>query len=579
MKKKLIINTIAAAALVLAACDAHDPTADTPQQVQAVITATIGDVTRMGTSQPHVVTRSTNPDTGYDGVVKKAFIEGDTIGVNYYIDTGFRHVTATRNAAGEWTTPTSFYIDLGNINPIEAYYGQVTNTNEGITTYGDILQATGTLAPPTTDGDPYTVSFSFEHRNALLQTITYINERPATQADITSVIIHLNNREKVAPDANGFCIVPSDVTITSVEITLADATAITAIPPTITLVEGETYTLGIYIGEGHNNVTLNLEQNEIPAWNDPVNMRIENTATTHYIYDVDGLVNFRDAVNAGSTTLNAVQMANITLTGNWTPIGTSTQKYTGTYNGSAYTITGMEITGDHSFAGFFGYVSNATLANIHLVDVNVTSTNNRAIMGALVGQTYSSTIALCSSTGTVSKGVRTGGLIGVADNSHITRCTSTCTVIQSAGSSLHLGGLVGYVNRGYIIACMANGEVKAMSEDGYSGGLAGSLSTSNTCFCYATAQVTGAGISGGFVGVNNSSSVQRSYTTQPTFANNTDADANNWNTGKAGTPGIIVRNGSVAGVRTWVNNRVETITFDSTIWTDDDFPTLKFNMK
>ena len=180
------------------------------------------------------------------------------------------------------------------------------------------------------------------------------------------------------------------------------------------------------------------------------------------IRTADDLAAFRNLVNGGLNTLTAIQTADITLTGEWTPI----TPFKGTYNGGGNTITGLKINaGGNNYQGLFGATIGATLTGINLIEPTVTG---GYYVGALVGD---------AGTGT-----------------HISNCSITDGTIK--GES-YIGGLVGF-NDGNIVACYASAAVTAT--DINAGGLVGYNCEAIT-FCYATGTVTGDD-SGALVGIN-----------------------------------------------------------------------------
>ncbi|HRY77667.1 MAG TPA: hypothetical protein P5154_02765, partial [Candidatus Izemoplasmatales bacterium] len=79
--------------------------------------------------------------------------------------------------------------------------------------------------------------------------------------------------------------------------------------------------------------------------------------------------------------------ADIDLAGaEWTPIGTDTAPYSGTFEGQNHTISDFTITrSNDGYAGFFGYVTG-DIKNLRLTDVTVNVNPNRAFYaGLLVG--------------------------------------------------------------------------------------------------------------------------------------------------------------------------------------------------
>jgi hypothetical protein len=166
------------------------------------------------------------------------------------------------------------------------------------------------------------------------------------------------------------------------------------------------------------------------------------------------------------------QTANITLSGEWTPIAS----FTGTYDGDHYTIGGLSVSGSASGSnnrGLFGQTSGAAvLRNIRLENgtVNVTGSNSFDT-GALVGQAIGTTrIENCYSKVNVTGRTRVGGLVGmVLGNSDANRviirnCYAWGNV--SGDGSVAAGGLVGYLDRGTIEYCYAKGVVSGANSGG-----------------------------------------------------------------------------------------------------------------
>ena len=121
------------------------------------------------------------------------------------------------------------------------------------------------------------------------------------------------------------------------------------------------------------------------AWGIPKSGLSED-GKTYYIASKTDLEGFRDAVNGGQYSLNAVQTADIDFgmtsegwDGSWqVPIGTTDAKaYTGIYDGQGYTISNFLIYYHNSDdvteklktyegLGLFGVIKGATLKNIHI---------------------------------------------------------------------------------------------------------------------------------------------------------------------------------------------------------------------
>ena len=78
--------------------------------------------------------------------------------------------------------------------------------------------------------------------------------------------------------------------------------------------------------------------------------------------------------------LNYMQQANISLSaGDWVPIGTWDDPFTGTYNGNGFEITGLTMTDpDAKIIGLFGVAKNAHIYNITLRDYDIASAGKNA---------------------------------------------------------------------------------------------------------------------------------------------------------------------------------------------------------
>ena len=170
-----------------------------------------------------------------------------------------------------------------------------------------------------------------------------------------------------------------------------------------------------------------------------------------------------------------VQTANIDLSGyaNWSPIGTSSTPFTGSYSGSVAgtTISGLSISASSADnVGLFGATNGASISQILLTGATVVGHGG---VGALIGTSSSSTIFQCGCEGSVSgsfDGV--GGLVGVATGGTISQSFSWA----SASGTIDVGGFVGKGNSVAIDNCNATGSVQGNGTTGdeyYVAGLVG----------------------------------------------------------------------------------------------------------
>ena len=84
----------------------------------------------------------------------------------------------------------------------------------------------------------------------------------------------------------------------------------------------------------------------------------------------------------GITVCNGYELSNdITLTENWIPIGAT---FTGTFDGKGYSISGITISSNNQYVGFFNQVSG-TVRNTHLRGMTgVTNTNTNPTLSVVL---------------------------------------------------------------------------------------------------------------------------------------------------------------------------------------------------
>jgi hypothetical protein len=184
--------------------------------------------------------------------------------------------------------------------------------------------------------------------------------------------------------------------------------------------------------------------------------------TTIEVWTATDLDNVRHDMTA-----SYVQMANIDLSSipYWSPIGSITDQFTGSYDGNNFTISNVNSTqAVVDCKGLFSAVgTTGSISNVKLSVVRMTGHNG---VGGLVGTNYG-TITQCSiSAATINGTSVVGGLVGLNAGT-IEKCSA---VGSAAGTTGYVGGLVGQ-QRGTITNSYSN-----VSVSGYTtaiGGLAG----------------------------------------------------------------------------------------------------------
>ena len=157
------------------------------------------------------------------------------------------------------------------------------------------------------------------------------------------------------------------------------------------------------------------------------------------ISTAEGLANFASVVNGGTSYKgNTVTLkTDIVLSSDWTPIGTSSRPFEGTFDGGSHTISGLQITGGtQDDAGLFGYCSGATIKNLTVAATTIAGDEN---VGILAGSLISSSITGCSVSATSISGTRNvSALVGYRDEVTESGCSITGTTVVSLSSSSDL---------------------------------------------------------------------------------------------------------------------------------------------
>ena len=138
---------------------------------------------------------------------------------------------------------------------------------------------------------------------------------------------------------------------------------------------------------------------------------------------------------------NYVLAADITLTGQWTPLGTEASPFTGTFDGGGHSIKGLTVTASRDF----GYAKGATLKNVSIIGAKVDGDEH---VGILLGNAKEVTISGVMTSGVVTGRDHVGGIVGDASGSadngeftSISNCMSTAGVFSRR--HLHQGSCVG----------------------------------------------------------------------------------------------------------------------------------------
>ena len=185
------------------------------------------------------------------------------------------------------------------------------------------------------------------------------------------------------------------------------------------------------------------------------------------------LKTFRDRVNNGTTykgnTITQIADINIggSSAGNWTPIGTNSHRFAGTYNGNNHTISNLYIkhsSGNVGDRGLFGNTeTGSVIKNLKMTNANVYS-NSEAI-GILVGYNRSNISSITISSGTLTSYWRGGGICGYNAGGTITSCSNNAKITyigpltNGKYNGWSMGGIVGDQGSGTIDKCINTGAI------------------------------------------------------------------------------------------------------------------------
>ena len=221
-------------------------------------------------------------------------------------------------------------------------------------------------------------------------------------------------------------------------------------------------------------------------------------------YELMNSLNFAGADNDPATTNDNYDTDNNDSNGNWMPIGSASNPFTGTFEGNGYTISNLSvILPSQNEIGLFGRTMNST--TIRNVGLTAVSLQGNMMVGGLAGNN-SGTISGSYVMGSVTGGVHTGGLVG--------RNTGTGTIsgsyVTGSVTGGDTGGLVGdndgTISNSYVIgSVMGSNGVGGLV--GNNGGNSGSISNS-----YVIGSVMGSNFVGGLVGYN-TRTISNSYAT------------------------------------------------------------------
>ena len=227
----------------------------------------------------------------------------------------------------------------------------------------------------------------------------------------------------------------------------------------------------------------------VSVWDgEAVNTAWYSEEKTDFVLDkASQLAGFAKLVNEGLSfegkTISLV--VDMDLAGNpWTPIGTKTSMFSGSFDGNGKTISNLKIV-EGSYVGLFGYVGDATIKGITLENAQVSGAER---VGSLIGRiSGNASVSYCMADGSSNvegSGSNTGGLVAeIAGkvNVELKNLTSSALVKNTAASNSRAAGIVCQITSDATVTiknCVNKGNVE--TNKGYAGGVVSAIQAGET---------------------------------------------------------------------------------------------------
>ncbi len=191
---------------------------------------------------------------------------------------------------------------------------------------------------------------------------------------------------------------------------------------------------------------------------------------------------FADEVNGGNTFEGKLVRLDVNLylggrNNPWTPVGTKSNKFCGTFDGGYHVISGLYIASG-SNVGLFGYVSGGTVRNL-VAEGSVSGSSNAA---GIVGYLDGGKISSCGNRADVGGGSAVGGVAGYLNGAcTVSGCYNSGSI---SGTTGYIGGVTGqHWRAGEVTDCYNIGTVEGPATvGGVSGGHKAASAVLDNCY-------------------------------------------------------------------------------------------------
>lgn len=246
------------------------------------------------------------------------------------------------------------------------------------------------------------------------------------------------------------------------------------------------------------------------------------------IENLDDLMGLSEAVAAGQSFAGEyfelkqdIDLGNLNVNnGSWNPIGWYRNKtelsgevkntFQGHFDGAGNTVSGLkvvDISKDLNNVGLFGVIENGSVKNLLIEGEDIYGGENVGVLaGSVKGDSVIQNVQV---SGLVHAKEDAGGVVGEVTGGSslavIENCFANGIVVYSSGTEGFAGGIVGNLQKAYLVDCTAitqDGDYNRIYGKGYVGGIAGRMNLAQIYNVYVNGTIGGNGsrAAGGIVG-------------------------------------------------------------------------------
>ena len=247
------------------------------------------------------------------------------------------------------------------------------------------------------------------------------------------------------------------------------------------------------------------------TWDGTIANLPEENEGVYVIETAEQLASVAEVVNDGTNTFKGKTVKlikNIDLANrNWEPIGNSTNKFEGIFDGDGHTIANLKVdkTGA-SNVGLFGFTVNGEIKNLRVFNASV---KGRLNVGVVAGTPYTSKYTNITIKGriTVDGMAYVGGLVGKNAYANITDITidvisssyvKANSVEDGIAYRTYVGGVIGFMGEGSHVVSNVTSNVNVIGSTCDVGGISGIAHYQNSfinCSSSGNVSIYGGGVS------------------------------------------------------------------------------------